>query len=326
MKSFFRIVISLALCAVLAACVAGYCVTGAFSGTVTEENVRAHLESRDLSGGFAAAVSEFAGPYIEELEEKPIVGILFVEGLEDSFDSFLESAEFRDFANGTVRDYAAGLVGYLRTGEGSWEPDRQALLGLAEPLTEELLSGSALSALALFGVSKSMITETVRAAIEENALPYLEESVPDYPEVLASRHVAGRAAALRYAFQLRDSGALMYAGAASAALLVIVAVLLPRKGRRVLCTGWPGLGLLAGGGGAWFIGKSAERLIERGKDLTGGLFADVVEIARGIAEGFADRVTAEARPFLIAGGILLAVYILLSAVLPEKKKQRIRQY
>ncbi len=323
MKAFFRIVISLVLCAVLAACTAGYCVTEAFSETVTKENVRAHMQSRDLSGGLAATVSEYARPYLEELEEKPIMGILFVEGLGDGLDSFLESAEFKDYANTTVREYAEGLAVYLRTGEGNWEPDREALMDLAGPLTEELYSGSTL---AMFGISSSMLTETVRTAIEENVLPYLEESVPDYSEVLASRHVSGRAAALRYAFKFRDSGMLMYAGIVSAALLVIVAVLLPRKGRRVLCTGWPGLGLLAGGGGAWFIGKSAERLAGPGQGLSEGLFADAAEIARGIAESFSDRVTAEARPFLIAGGVLLAIYLLLSAVLPEKKKQRIRQY
>ena len=323
MKTFFRVLISLILCAVLTACVAGYCVANAFAATVTEEKVRAGLQSRDLSRGFAAAVSEFAEPYIEELEEKPVIGILFVEGLEDILDSFLESGEFRDYANDAIRDYAEGFVRYLRTGEGSWEPDREALLDLAGPLTEELTSGSALG---LFGITKGAIEATVRAAIEETVLPYLEESVPDYGEVLASRHATVRASALRYAFELRDSGVFLYAGAASAVLLVIVAVLLPRKGRRVLCTGWPGIGLLAGGGLAWFTGKSAERLVSGVQDHAEGLFADVAEIARGIAEGYADRVTAEARPFLIAGGILLALYILLSAVLPRKKSKKIRQF
>lgn len=323
MKSFFRIIISLVLCAVLAACVAGYCVAGAFDAAVTQENLRSGLLSRDISGAFAGAIREFAGPYIEELEEKPVVSILFSGDLDERLDSFLESDDFKEFANDAVCDYAEGFVGYLRTGEGSWEPDREALLGLAGPLTDELIaSGSALS---LIGYGRPMVEAVVRAAIEETVLPYLEESVPDYSEVLSSRRASVRAAALRYSAELRDSGALLYAGAASAALLVIVAVLLPRKGRRVLCTGWPGLGLLAGGGGSWLIGKSAVRLVGGGSQAE-GLFADVAETARGIAEGFADMVAAEARPFLIAGGVLLAVYILLSAVLPEKKKQRIRQY
>ncbi len=323
MKAFFRVVISLVLCAVLAVCIAAYEITTTVSDFLTEENIRGYVEKHDLSDAFAEAVGQYAGGYIDELGENVILRMLFGDGLDEAADGFLHSEEFRELANESAQDYAAGFVRYFRTGEGSWEPDEASLLDLAEPLASQLASQMTIR---VPGVTESWLAEIIRAGIGDTFIPEIERSVPTYEELLGASGLSARAAIFRRALELMDTGVFMYAGAAAAALLVLVSILLPKKGRRVLCTGWLGLGLLAGGGAIWGVGRSFADIGRLRGALEGGVFEGLSELAGEISGDLSSAVTAAARPYLIAGAALLAVFLLLAAVLPRKKKMPIRQY
>lgn len=321
MKRFFKNVISVLLCAVLALSVCGYGVFGAVSEFLCEENAENYINTVNLSETITDAVEEYAIKYFEPMHSDGLFGFIS-DGIENVIRSFIRSDECRALADRASRDYTMGFIRFLRCGEGDWVPDRSILSGVSDALVSEIESSIG------FGtgdIGKTWLAAIVDGYIDSVLLPQMKSIIPTYEEAAKYIMPGWRLEVFRTGISMYENGKFAVCAVSSAVLMLITGALLSTRGRR-LCGFLPvSLGFLSGGIIISFVSEFIPEFTDFSEMadmmLSPAAYRGIAGIISSVTDDIAALVSLRAVVYLITGAVTLIAYVVIRLFLRNNSKK-----